>query len=108
MPDLNSETSAPEVWCATNEPPLFKCGSVTLISSPVQYWPWVHGVHTHRKAFYLVFFINKSYTDDWRKLLVRWTLSLRKVVQSSALYCATRLLIGENYWYAGLSVRREN
>ena len=46
------------------------------------------------------------FSDDWRKLLVRWTLSLRKVVQSSSLYCAARLMIGGNYWYAGLSVQR--
>ena len=45
--------------------------------------------------------------DDRRKLLVRWTLSLRKVVQSSSLYCAARLMIGGNYWYAGLSVKRK-
>ena len=31
----------------------------------------------------------------------------RKVVQSSGLYCATRLLIRGNYWYAGLLVRGE-
>ena len=35
---------------------------------------------------------------------VYWTLSLRKVVQSLALYCAVWLLIRGNYWYAGLSV----
>ena len=35
------------------------------------------------------------------------TLSLRKVAHSSALYCAARLLIGGNYWYAGLSVQRK-
>ena len=39
--------------------------------------------------------------------VIRWTLSLRKVVQSAALYCAVRLLIGGNYWYAGLSVQRK-
>ena len=45
-------------------------------------------------------------TVDQRKLLVRWTHSLRRVDQSAALYCAARLLIGGNYWYAGLSVQR--
>ena len=44
------------------------------------------------------------FSDDRRKLLVCWTLSQWKVVQSLALYCAARLLIGGNYWYAGLSV----
>ena len=28
------------------------------------------------------------------------------LIQSSALYCAARLMIGGNYWYAGLSVQR--
>ena len=42
---------------------------------------------------------------DPRKLLVRWTLSLQRVVQSAALYCAARLLIHGNYWYTGLSPR---
>ena len=32
---------------------------------------------------------------------------LRKVAQSSGLYCAARLLIGGNYWFAGLSVQRK-
>ena len=31
----------------------------------------------------------------------------RKVVQSTALYCAARLLFHGNYWYAGLSVQRK-
>ena len=30
----------------------------------------------------------------------------RKVAQSSGLYCAARLLIHRNYWYARLSVQR--
>ena len=37
---------------------------------------------------------------------MRWTLSLRKVVHSAALYYAVRLLICGNYWCAGLSVKR--
>ena len=47
------------------------------------------------------------FSDDRRKILLRWTLSLRKVVQSSSLYYAARLLIGRNFWYAGLSVKRQ-
>ena len=35
---------------------------------------------------------------------IRWTHSLQRVAQSSGLYCAARLLIGGNYWYAGLTV----
>ena len=27
-----------------------------------------------------------------------------RLVQSAGLYCAARLLIGGNYWYAGLAV----
>ena len=47
------------------------------------------------------------FSDDRRKFLLRWTLSLRKVVQSLSLYCAARLLMGRNYLYAGLSVQRK-
>ena len=55
--------------------------------------------------YIVIYFMH--YTLDLRKLLVRWTLSLRKVVRSTALYCAVRLWIHGNYWCAGLSVRGE-
>ena len=100
--DMNSNVTAVRTVCPV--------ASTEIISSPVHYWPWVHGVHTYCKAFYIVLFINKSlktkyrfglqlfeiqsvflcFSDDLRKLLVHWTLSLRKVVQSSALYCAVK------------------
>ena len=73
--------------------------STEIISSPVQ---------CTVKIWFTIVWNNKLcsfwFSDDRRKLLVRWTISLQKVVQSSALYCAARLLVGGNYWNAGNSV----
>ena len=56
--DMNSNVTAVRTVCPV--------ASTEIISSPVHYWPWVHGVHTYCKAFYIVLFINKSLKTKYR------------------------------------------
>ena len=67
------------------------------------------------KPFYRAFFIKKKISIIWNNALFHFCLSdnRRKLLVSGKLLSpqactvAARLLIGENYWYAGLSVQRK-